>query len=389
MNSSIHCVILIPNTHELKGSMLGYGGAENQILGQLRQFETRENIRIKLLTQYSQYIPQTNRIEIIQIAKPKKSYVFASLKYILLAYRYLRKIHKVEKIDIIQIHMTGLAAIPAILAKKKLKIPTIIKISGKISEVREDKSQLNILNRLIKGVILTLRNWIIKNVDYFQTVNQQMQYDLINHYKIPENRTFLIPNGIETKNFHPCNATLSNLPTKFGFVGRFEPIKNLPFLLKVMRDLVQIKPDSLLLLYGKGTHQKIIEQFINTNKLHENIIIKGFEKDRSKIYGNIDIFVIPSKNEGISNSLLEAMASGIPIVASNVPGNSDVITDGYNGLLFDIDSQQDLLKKLLYFPQNTEMALKMRKNALSDIRTIYSMDVIVDQLINIYNKIRL
>ena len=122
-----------------------------------------------------------------------------------------------------------------------------------------------------------------------------------------------------------------------GYVGWLIPIKGVTHLVDAMAEVIQRHPNSLLVLVGKGDEKgeeeiKLKEQVENLG-LVDNVRFLGWRPDVHEIMGCFDIFVLPSLNEGMGRVLVEAMAVGLPIVASRVGGIPDLVKDGENGLL--------------------------------------------------------
>ncbi|MFX0139710.1 MAG: glycosyltransferase, partial [Candidatus Hodarchaeota archaeon] len=109
-------------------------------------------------------------------------------------------------------------------------------------------------------------------------------------------------------------------------------------------------PHDKLFLYGEAPYEKFILRFIRKNNLTNKIILCGYEKDKRKIYSNIDVLIDPAFAQGISNSNLEAMCTNTLVIASNVYGNRDLIKHKISGLLFNPYIHKSLLKQL-YFLQ--------------------------------------
>lgn len=95
--------------------------------------------------------------------------------------------------------------------------------------------------------------------------------------------------------------------------------------MSVFIEFLSIYPDDKLFLYGISPEKSYIQNFIEDNKVEKTIIIKGFEKDKAKIYSNIDVLIHPSFVEGAPNVILEAMCSQAFVIASNVLGNRDMV----------------------------------------------------------------
>jgi glycosyltransferase involved in cell wall biosynthesis len=122
-----------------------------------------------------------------------------------------------------------------------------------------------------------------------------------------------------------------------GYVGWLIPIKGVTYLVDAMAEVVQRHPNSLLLLVGKGDEkgeeETNLRERVDSLGLEDRVRFLGWRPDVNEIMGCFDIFVLPSLNEGMGRVLVEAMATGLPIVASSVGGIPDLVKDGENGLL--------------------------------------------------------
>jgi glycosyltransferase involved in cell wall biosynthesis len=102
----------------------------------------------------------------------------------------------------------------------------------------------------------------------------------------------------------------------------------------------------------------------------------------------MDIYVLSSVNEGISNSLLEAMATGLPVIATTVGGNPEVVADGDSGLLFPARSPHTLAWRIAELRQDPELRLKLARHALERVRREFSLDSMVRKYEELYRSLR-
>jgi glycosyltransferase involved in cell wall biosynthesis len=149
----------------------------------------------------------------------------------------------------------------------------------------------------------------------------------------------VIPNGVDTTFFRPVSRAGSTNGFRLLFVGRFQPQKNLLWLLEQIGRLKQEIPDALLLdLVGAGPQRQILVDRVQALGLGEMVRFHPWQERAAlrTFYQAADLVINPSLYEGMPNVVLEAMACGRPVLASRVPGNDSVVVDGVTGRLFPL-----------------------------------------------------
>jgi glycosyltransferase involved in cell wall biosynthesis len=127
-----------------------------------------------------------------------------------------------------------------------------------------------------------------------------------------------------------------------GFVGRLEHVKGCDQLIRAFAVLKEVCRDPQLVIVGEGTERRALEKLAKETGLEKRIQFCGFRSDTARIYRSLDLLVLPSRHEGIPLTLLEAMAMGVPVVATKVGGMPEVVEDRVTGLLVDADSPEAL-----------------------------------------------
>jgi glycosyltransferase involved in cell wall biosynthesis len=135
-----------------------------------------------------------------------------------------------------------------------------------------------------------------------------------------------------------------DLKEKFliGSIGRLDYQKNYEFLIKVFPEILKIKPEAIAIIVGEGPERKKLENLIERANLKEKIFLIGELKDASKYLKAFDLFVLPSRYEGLSITLIEALFAQIPILASDVGGNEEIVGESY---VFNLSNKEDFLEK--------------------------------------------
>lgn len=232
------------------------------------------------------------------------------------------------------------------------------------------------------------------------TVSKHLERYLVKHIGIKPSRISQVYNGVDTEKFRPNPLKSKNsLPPEFrsddlviiGTVGRIQPIKAQATLLYALFDLVTKKRPDLrhrlrLVIVGSGPLLPDLKLLAETLNISELIWFAGSIEGVSEIIQSFDIFVLPSLNEGISNTLLEAMATGIPVIATAVGGNTELVQDKVCGRLFSPNDTDTLSQLLIDYC----LDIKLRQVHGSAARQIaldrYSLSAMVAQYEAIYDQ---
>lgn len=205
----------------------------------------------------------------------------------------------------------------------------------------------------------------------------------------------VIPNGIDLEEFkieyskEECREKL-NLPlTKkiLLFFGYLSPYKSPDILLRAFAEVLKIEPDTILLFAGNGDMEDKLKKISDKLDIKENVIFAGFiEKDlRALYYKSSDLFCLPStmSTECYPLAILEAMASKVPVVASNIGGIPDIIKNEINGILVPPGNQDKLTESILKVLKNSVFMKKLSRNAFKNIKK-YSWETIAIETEKIY-----
>jgi glycosyltransferase involved in cell wall biosynthesis len=154
----------------------------------------------------------------------------------------------------------------------------------------------------------------------------------------------MVPNGVDADFFQPACERTPGRPFTFLFAGRFVAQKRLGYLLDQFER--HIAPQgAVLVLAGNGPEKESLVKRIRSSRLLSAAVTLHPWSDKETLrgfYQGADCFVHPSSQEGLPNTLLEAMACGLPVIASNIGGNNELVTHGHNGFLFELGDQDGL-----------------------------------------------
>ncbi len=232
-----------------------------------------------------------------------------------------------------------------------------------------------------------IRRGLDRFVNHYTCVSRQIESWLINGIKVKK-PVIQIYNGVDCHLYSPGAgvAIRSDLGIQthtivFGIVARLDPIKNHKTLIKVFNDINKVWPDTCLLIAGKGTEEKYLKSIAC-----QNVHFLGNRSDIAELLKGLDVFVLPSFNEGISNTILEAMASGLPVVASDRGGNPELIKPDQNGMLFDPDSQEALKSCLSEYVQDSTLRKRHGDNGREMAQKLYSINTMADEYKSVWEN---
>ena len=199
-------------------------------------------------------------------------------------------------------------------------------------------------------------------------ISKRIQTLLQESLKISPEKIKLIYNGIEIDNFFYDNRNVTNKVKNIVAIGRFTKAKDYPNLLSafsVLKSLLENERLDVpnLLLVGDGELKDQIEEEAKERKLSENVKFLGVRNDIPDLLKKSDIYVMASEWEGLSISLIEALASGIPIVATDAGSNSEIVENNVSGLIVPIKDPETLAKSLYNLIIDDQMRKKFSKEA--------------------------
>ncbi|MEG0285080.1 MAG: glycosyltransferase family 4 protein [Vagococcus sp.] len=169
-------------------------------------------------------------------------------------------------------------------------------------------------------------------------------------------------------------------------IGELNKNKNQEFLLKTVAYLVKKEIDVCLFLIGEGPEREYLEKICFDLNISKNVFFLGYRNDIPLLLGMTDVAMSVSKREGLPVNVIEAMASGLPIVASNCRGNNDLVIDNVNGYVIESYSEEEYGDKLIQLLSNKEMYNEFSRNSkkLSQKYSIQSINTKMKRIYNIY-----
>jgi glycosyltransferase involved in cell wall biosynthesis len=187
------------------------------------------------------------------------------------------------------------------------------------------------------------------------TLTDSMRADVVRECRLASSRVRVIPNGVDVEVFRPMSRRRS-LRVEFGLppeglivgnVARLDPVKNHSVLLRALVRLQSTGVEPFLLLVGEGSERHRLEHEIHEHGLGSRVHLLGHSDRVPELLNCMDIYVQASLYEGFSNTVLEAMACGLPVIATRTGGTVDLMSDGQEGFLFEPADDHGLASRIL------------------------------------------
>lgn len=169
------------------------------------------------------------------------------------------------------------------------------------------------------------------------------------------------------------------------YIAEFIPRKDHGFFIKNIPELKKRIPNLKVIMPGRGVQLKEMKILAVNFEVDDIIWFPGYRKDINLLCAISDLYVTTSRQEGLPISVIEAMASGLPIVASNIRGQTDAVLPGRNGELYQLDNNADFVEKIVALYKNPMVRAEMRKNNIEDSAK-YSVDIAVKKMAEIYGE---
>ncbi len=365
---------------------LGIGGLENGLINLINHMPADKYrhmiICLKGSTQFRERLRRDD-VQIIDLQKKEGQdwRSFVSLYKILQQY----------KVDII--HTRNLAAIeyqmPAFLARVKYRVHSEHGWDTFDPEGNNKKYQL--LRRLISPLI-----------QVFIPLSLHLQSYLIEKVGIPEQKITRICNGVDIKKFYPakerrvipdCPLSFEQYKVTIGTVGRMHGVKDQLTLVKAYIALLAASPELVgqvnLILIGDGPLKEQAVELLEKKQLAGSAWLPGERDDIAEIMRSLDIFVLPSQAEGISNTILEAMATGLPVIATAVGGNVELVQAGQTGELVPPSDPEAMAAALLTLIKDKQKRQQQGELSYQCVLDNFSIQAMVNKYTDVYNSLGL
>ncbi|MFD1316099.1 glycosyltransferase family 4 protein [Namhaeicola litoreus] len=349
---------------------LNQGGAEYQILQLAKLFQDKgHEIEVFALTDYSfyKYFVDNNNIKYFHLYNYQNR-----IKRIWLTSRKIKKFQP----DLIVSYLKVVGQV-TIIARLLSGVKCKVIVGERTADIqpRMDRFHFNLM-RLANAITVNS----ISKLDYLKK-----------NFKRIKNKTYFFPNLLDVSKISFLEKSYANNTLHLGFIGRISREKNILEMIKAVSLLHKKNIPIHFSIYGDSRNVSYLDNvntLIKKEKLEAAVTLCGKSNEILEVYKKIDLLILISNYEGFSNVISEALASGIPVITSDIPENKYLIEDGINGFVVnhkDVNSIATGIEKFIKLPTDykKKMGLENRKKA----KSIFNQDLVYEKYIDLIESI--
>jgi glycosyltransferase involved in cell wall biosynthesis len=244
-------------------------------------------------------------------------------------------------------------------------------------------------------LFVALERWLARRTHRLVAVSERVRGEVLAHGVGRPERFHVVPVGLDLKRFAECDARrgeardelgLSPDAPLVGIVARLVPIKRHEVFLTAAAAVARRLPACRFLVVGDGERRHTLERLAADLGIGDRVLFLGWRRDLERIYTDLDVAVLTSANEGSPVSLIEAMASGVPVIGPRVGGVPDVIDDGATGIIVPPDDASSTADAIMRLLGDLEVRRKMGAAARERALRLYAADRLVSDVAALYRE---
>ncbi len=309
------------------------------------------------------------------------------------------RIAKKYKPDVIHAHSPFTCGLIGDVVSFLTGIPTIYEMRGIWEDQHTSRYGMATTSLRYRGV-RTLETLALKNADMCFPLSEALKVEIISR-GIDADKIVVVPNGVDTKKFAPGPPSKELVDSydlegklAIGYIGTFFNYEGLDLLAQAFETLALKFPTLSLLLVGDGELMPKLKDFAAKSAYSDRIIFTGRIKNDliSDYYKLFDLLVLPRRDAREANLVtplkpLEIMSMAKPLVASDVGGHKEIVTDGVNGVLFHSGQVEDLVQKCEALISNQSYRLELGKRSRTWVENNRDWSLLIDRYVRVYQKL--
>ena len=291
----------------------------------------------------------------------------------------LRQMMRAQKIAIVHTHVFT-ANLWGRLAAILARVPVLI---------THEHSTFTVENRYRRWI----ESGLMRRTHKMIAVSENLRRRFVSEGRFAPDAVMTIHNGVRLQSSPLSEARREQLRQELGLekfdhvigtVGRFEPRKNYPLLIEAMPMILQQHPSAALLMIGAGPEEEKLRQQVRDAGITEQVVFTGYRSDITDLLGVMSTFCLSSTTEGISMAILEALLAGVPVVATQVGGNPEIIPDRSYGTLVPSGDAKALAEALSETLAHREVALQIATRGQARVRELFSEEHMIRRIEQLY-----
>lgn len=352
---------------------MGIGGAEKQLVEIVKRLDKdKYDAMVCCLTRGGPFEDELKQEGI------RYSILWKRFKFDFSVIFKLVRLLRIEKVDILHTYMFTSNSFGRV-AGAVARVPKIV-VSERCVDIWKNKFHF-----LIDRILL---HWTDKVI----CVSNGVRKFYVDKIDISDEKAVTIYNGLAIEHCH----TNADITKKYGLcsgnriigtIGRLTLQKGLKYLIHSAAIALRQTPQIKLFIIGDGPEKKNLVKLVNNLGISERVIFTGFQKDVMPFLKVMEIFVLPSLFEGLPNVVLEAMAFEKPVVAINIPGVDEVVTDGETGVLVPPRSPESLADAIIELLNNEGKARRMGISGRERVEKYFNIELMVEKYENVYDEL--
>lgn len=232
----------------------------------------------------------------------------------------------------------------------------------------------------------TLGQWVLANSDRVVAVSQSVK-QYAENLGVPPLKISLVPNAVDIQKFSPRIGTRDEKTVRVAFIGRLVANKGPQYLVEATQRILRDAEHVEFLVVGNGPMLEQLRARVSRLGLTANVHFMGTVPNIADFLKTCDILVRPSLTEGMPLTVLEAMATGIPTVASRVGGTTEIVHDGIDGFLVEPKNVDELSSKLLRLVRDVDLRRAFGVQARAFVEKSYNWSDVARQMVTVYQTV--
>jgi glycosyltransferase involved in cell wall biosynthesis len=348
----------------------GFGGQERRVLAEAAGLIDKGHYLVIVCRAHAAIRSEAEKLGIETYTLPMRK--FYDIPGIIQMTHFLKN----KKFDVVNTH-SGVDSWIGGVAARIAKVPVLVRTRH--------------LNIPLKRNLLNFVHYL---PDAYITCGNNMRNNLVNNCGFPADKVVSIPTGVGKEFFNAEKNREAKL--KYGLnvdsivitnVGILRSVKGQEVTLNSVGKVVEVIPRAKFLIAGDGPARKRLEKMAEDLAIARHVVFTGFVEKIPEIYSFTDVAILSSWSEGLPQSILQAMASGVPVVATKVGGVPEVVIHEKTGLLVEAGDHEGLAKSIIQIINKPDEALRFTVSARELVMKEHSVDVMIDKTERLYKKL--